>query len=94
MSQDIESAARKAGLTDMDLLRVARPGLSPEQAVDDLRGRYPSAFKATVRDLPEADYRQAKQSLIQETWRSFQQKQDDAWLKAAEAKYGVRKPVR
>ena len=42
--QDLKDAAAVAGLKDLELLKVVRPGLRADVAVADLRQRYPSAF--------------------------------------------------
>ncbi len=61
MTADLEAAATAAGLVDMDLLRIAREGLSPADAVRDLRSRYPGAFRTPgpaahdVRGMSRAD---------------------------------------
>jgi hypothetical protein len=40
----LEEAARAAKLIDQDLLKIARPDLAAEEAVADLKRRYPTGF--------------------------------------------------
>ena len=42
----LREEAKAAKLTDSDLLKIAKRGLSPADAVADLRTRYPKAFAA------------------------------------------------
>ena len=44
MSDALQAAARAAGLLDSDLLQIAKPELTAEAALDDLRLRFPDAF--------------------------------------------------
>ena len=48
---DLETTATAAGLHDPDLLKLAKFDLSPAEAVDDLRRRYPGAFQAWNRPI-------------------------------------------
>ena len=42
----LKEAAKSAKLRDMDLLAIAKRGLSPADAIGDLKTRYPTAFEA------------------------------------------------
>ena len=63
MPDILTTTAQAAGLTDPDLLKLARPGLTPDAAVKDLRGRFPAAFgqPLDVRTCSEAEYAEARQ---------------------------------
>jgi hypothetical protein len=51
MADDLETAARDAGLVDLDLLKLAKVGASPADTIGDLRTRYPGAFHASRQPL-------------------------------------------
>lgn len=56
MTNTLEQAANSAGLTDMDLLKVADASLPPQIAVAQLRQRYPDAFPAfNARTAPKKE---------------------------------------
>jgi hypothetical protein len=62
-------AARRAGLIDNDLLKLAPPGAEPAQAISTLKQRFPRAFAPVakkVTEMTDAEYREA---LAQRPWR-------------------------
>jgi hypothetical protein len=50
---ELEQAARAAGLSDSDLLTLTKPDFSPQEAVADLRRRFPMAFTPSASTGPE-----------------------------------------
>ncbi|POF61259.1 hypothetical protein [Novacetimonas maltaceti] len=68
MPNTLEQAATNAGLTDMDLLKVADASLPPKVAVAQLRQRYPGAF-------PDFDARTAPKKEVDRRWRELQREQ-------------------
>ena len=93
MSHALETVAQAAGLLDMEMLKIADPALPPEKAVAVLQRRYPAAFARKLpnaRTMSDADYRAAKQDLDSNSRRTFHQRQQEEWLKRAQAKYGTR----
>ncbi len=64
MTNTLEKAATSAGLTDMDLLKVADASLPPQIAVAQLRQRYPGAF-------PAFDARTAPKKEVDRRWRGL-----------------------
>ncbi|MGI4794120.1 MAG: hypothetical protein ACRYG8_08570 [Janthinobacterium lividum] len=69
MNAELETAAKRAGLKDMDLLRLVNDGTSPQQAVADLRRRFPTAFFVDARTLSRADYKIALEEVIRDARR-------------------------
>ncbi|QOF94226.1 hypothetical protein IFJ82_09705 [Novacetimonas hansenii] len=68
MTNTLEQAANSAGLTDMDLLKVADTSLPPQAAVAQLRTRYPGAF-------PAFDARTASKKEVDRRWSELKQEQ-------------------
>ncbi len=60
---ELEQAAKAAGLMDPDLLKIARPDLSATQALADLRQRYPSAFVKRAIEMAPAERAAAARKL-------------------------------
>ena len=58
MTENLIEIAREFQLIDPDLLKLARTDIEPRQAVQDLKQRYPSAFKQQidVRGMSKAEY--------------------------------------
>ena len=57
----LRATAETAGLVDPDLLKLVRPGIHAHAAVEDLRSRFPGAFRSLmprandVRDMSAKD---------------------------------------
>ena len=67
MSAELEAAAKSAGLVDMDLVKIAKPGLAPTDAVQDLRKRYPLAFpQIDARKMTQTEFDAGLRRLIGE----------------------------
>lgn len=65
--QHLAAAAKAAKLTDQDLLKIARPDLTAEDAVADLKRRYPAGFTVEpskrYRDMTPAEQSAFKRKL-------------------------------
>ncbi len=59
MPNTLSEAATTAGLTDPDLLKLARTDVSPREAVAELQSKFPGAFRLrhATRDMTRAEFR-------------------------------------
>ena len=59
MPATLSEAATAAGLLDPDLLKLARTDVPPGEAMAELQGKFPGAFKPQkhARDMTQAEFR-------------------------------------
>lgn len=78
------ATAQRHGLLDLDLLKLVNPELgTPLTQVQDLRRRFPGAFRTAVRDMSHNDYAKAKEDLLADaSRRQLQQQQERAAARA------------
>ena len=59
MPDTLSEAANAAGLLDPDLLKLARTDVPPREAMAELQGKFPDAFKPQkhARDMTPAEFK-------------------------------------
>lgn len=66
MTETLSDAGRAAGLTDPDLLKLARTDIVPAEAIKVLRERFPKAF-------PQFNARTASKAEVAAEWAKLKQ---------------------
>lgn len=65
MTQNLAEAARAAGIVDLDVLKLARPGAVAAAAIADLKARYPAAFRASEQNQKFRDMTLAERAAFE-----------------------------
>ncbi len=78
---DRETAAKKAGLKDLDLLKLYEPDVPIEVALIDLKARFghhATAFHQDGRTMQRAEYAAARASFVRDAERGDGKRREDA----------------
>jgi len=81
MDEATKLAAEKAGLRDMDLLKLYDADVPIEVALLDLKARFEhhaTAFHQNTRTMPRADYEAARASFVRDAERGDSKRRGDA----------------
>ena len=93
MSRELVKAMLLAGAKANDLWKIARTDVPPDQAVAELRAKYPDAFtsRLNVRELTGKDYEKAKSEMLEEGRQTTLRRIRDRNTEAALARHRDRK---
>ncbi|GAN55468.1 hypothetical protein [Tanticharoenia sakaeratensis] len=83
----LEQQAQHFGLRDMDLLKLAKPGLSPKDALTDLVTRYPGAFARPLNGMSREQYAAARKQFLDGAYSNGLKRVEAAHMEKLEAKY-------
>ena len=94
MTETLIETAKQAGLTDLDLLKLARPNVPPAVAVVDLQQRFPGAFptqgKKRGQDMTPEELKAGMQRMNDDAFRKNCKQLDDAALAKFRKQFGMK----